>query len=373
MANTTTTTKAAAAQSTRDRIKKLVEQNSKQNMGQSDPNLAQGDPMDPHAKYFTAPRDDNPPEIGMVRLSSLVGDSWKLGRTLDPWVKVFDGLDNVPERDPHYLPNQHALVELAFAFQSPVRCNVWMEGDPSVGKTSLGKFFAAITGRPFHRINFTADDTSDTIFGTQDLKDGNTEYHLGDIPLAMQEDHAIIVFDEPTFCPSEGQTLLQEALEPDGVLKLKNKPGPMQDRVIRWGFDVHNLMCDNTVGTGDSTGMYNNAQQQNRAWLDRVNRFVHVDWLAPADESEMLLGRFPDMTQDLATKIVDVASALRNGFRNEDLSVICSMRVTQSWSEIACQMRNPFKGFELAFLNRLDDKSEREAAKEIFRNHFGVM
>lgn len=319
--------------------------------------------------FFTSKESD--PPAGKVRLSSLV-PSWDDKRgTMDPWVTVFDTPHPLtPGPMQGYRPNQDSLAQLAYSVEN-TDVPVWLSGDASVGKSSLCRYLAHITNRPFGRVNFNGHITSEDIIGKQSYTGGELKWHDGIIPEMMQIPHAILLLDEPTAAPAEIQLSLQYALERDGKLLLTGKPCDASEAFITPAEDFHFLLADNTVGMGDSTGRFIGTQPQNSAWLDRMGTFIMVDWLSAKDEAAMLTGLYPVISNTLAEKIVSVANLLRAGMKQGQLSVSMSMRVTQAWCMHAVNLRDVKQGFVLAFLNRLDNAAEREAAEEVYRNIFG--
>jgi cobaltochelatase CobS len=302
------------------------------------------------------------------RLSDLVPD-WT-DEQIDVPVTVYTDLQGVPQIDPDYIVDQAALADLALHIENSSQ-PAWLVGPQSCGKSSIVKYFSALTGRPFIRIDFQEDMSQDELFGNQSASEGTTKYHFGQIPQAMRTPHALILFDEPVHATAETQLLLQHALEVDGKLYLSNYPADMADRWITWEEDTHVVMAANTTGQGDASGFYVGTKQQNSAWLDRVGLFLKLSWLPQAHEIKILHKKAPEATEKLLIYITNTAILCRKGFEDGDLSCVLSMRVTQAWAQLACQTRDPKRAFELTFVNRFDDETEAEAAREIYRNVFG--
>lgn len=330
--------------------------------------------------WFTDEPSDIAP-AGMVRLSSLVATWDHAAGTMDPYVRVFDAADHaesvrqfVPAVQSGYRPNQAALAQLAYAIDH-TDLPAWLTGKPSVGKSSVVQYFCAITGRPFRRVNFNGNVSTDSLLGKQSLTASEhgtvTQWHEGIIPEAMQIPHCVCLLDEVTAGPAEVQLSLQYALERGGRLLLLDKPATSGDAFVDPAKGFRFLMADNTTGQGDSSGRYVATQPQNTAWLDRVGTFITVDWLAEKDEAAMLRGLYPAMSDKLALKIVRVANSLRSGMEQGSFSVVASMRVTQAWAMHACNLRDIKQAFELAYIARIDSDSEKDAAREVFRAHFG--
>lgn len=325
--------------------------------------------------FFVGEFDDDAGD--RVRLSSLVGPLWEAGTSLDPLVTVYSrfGLESeamIPTVDPNYRPNCEALALFAHAIENTDTA-VWLAGVHSAGKTTLGKYFAALTNRPFCRINFNASMSDDDLLGTVTLPgDGSTQWRDGLIPQYMGMQNAIIFLDEPTAAGAETQMALQRVLEKGGELLLNAKPGRIDEKTIRPAPGVRWAMADNTLGQGDPTGRYIGTSPQNVAWLDRPGTFIKVTWLKPSRESEMLRAYQPQVTALLTDKIVRVATLIREACEQGTLSTTMSMRNTQAWCAHCVGLRGDIKqAFMLSYVNRLDDAAEIDAVLEIYRNIFG--
>jgi cobaltochelatase CobS len=322
--------------------------------------------------------DAGPVEFaGKVHLSDLV-PSWDHDRgTMNPMVTVWPLTEYTAEQAlfipgpmEGYRPNQDALAALAYAVEY-TDTPIWEAGEASVGKSSLARYLAHITNRPFSRQNFNGQTSMEDIIGTSSYTGGELKWHDGIIPTTMQIKHAICLLDEPTFGPAEVQAVLQATLERGGRLLMANKPCDASEKYVTPADDFHFILADNTVGMGDTTGRFIGTQPQNTAWLDRMGTFVMVDWLPASDEQAMLEGLYPAISSTLANKIVSVANLLRNGMKQGNLSVCMSMRVTQAWCMHASNLRDVKQAFTLSFLKRLEKSSEREAAENVYRNIFG--
>ena len=325
--------------------------------------------------YF---EESNSETEGKVLLSSLI-PSWNKGE-FDLWVTVHDIKQysdeqraQIPKVDPMYLPNCKSAALLAYAIEYD-DAPVFLHGAPSVGKTSLVNYICALLNRPFYKLNFFAHITPEHLVGCDKLRHESgatvSQWQDGVVPVAMRTPNAVMLLDEPTAGSAECQMVLQAALERGGRLFLADADGSIADRTVYAAPGMRWVMCDNTLGQGDPTGKFVGTSPQNSAWLDRVGTFVHVDWIDRTLEAQMLKKYAPDCTIDLCASIVSVASLLRDAYRKDELSTVCSMRVTQAWARHAARLRDPRFAFELAFVNRLDDPNEQSAVLETFRSVF---
>lgn len=307
---------------------------------------------------------------GKVPLSSLV-PSWDKRRKI-PDVRVsvcdislFDESQKarIPKVNPHYMPNQEALSQLAYAIENTTMPSL-LTGKPSVGKSSLVEYYCAITGRPFYRFNYNGTMDASSLLGTQSASSGSTHWHDGLITEAIKCPHAILLHDEWTFAPAEVIAAMQYLLEVNGKLVLADKPGTVEDKIVYPATNVRMVFADNTRGNGDVTGKFVGTQPQNSATIDRIGTFIEVKFLSENDEVKMLKAMYPDATERLVTSCVKVANLCRKAFDDGQLTTVMSLRVLCSWIQHSLNLRDIDKGLELAFLNRFDSEGERIAVKE---------
>ena len=316
--------------------------------------------------FFSHPEDDRE---GYVRLSTLV-PNWNAAKApIDPWVRVFDPSGysedvkaRVPEVDKFYRPNMEAICLMAYALEDS-DTGIFLSGLPSVGKSSLAQYFAAITNRPFYRFNYNGTQDAAALLGTQSAKDGSTHWHDGLITEAIKVPNAILLHDEPMMAPAEVLAALQYVLERNGKLLLAEKPGDAKDKIVTPAKGVRMIFADNTKGNGDVTGKFVGTQPANSATLDRLGTFIEVHFLDEQDEVELLKGMFPHATPKLLTACVKVANLCRSAYAQGQLSIIMSQRVVYAWMQHALNLRNLDKSLEIAYLNRFDDSAEKEAVK----------
>jgi len=300
-----------------------------------------------------------------VTLHSLI-PSWYRS---DTCVTVFDRESftpeqqaRIPEINPYYRPCSRALNSLAYAIEY-TEAPTLLTGLPSVGKSSLVEFFCAITNRPFFRFNYNGTMDSSSLLGTQSASGGSTHWHDGVITEALKVPHSVLLHDEWTFAPPEVLAALQYVLERNGKLILADKPGTTEEKTIRPAEGCRMVFADNTRGAGDVTGKFVGTQVQNSATLDRIGTFIEVNFLAEENEIEMLSAMFPDATYRLVGSLVRTANLCRMAYSQGNLSTVLSLRVLCSWLQHALNLQDVDKALDLAFINRLDSKSEQQAVK----------
>jgi cobaltochelatase CobS len=207
------------------------------------------------------------------------------------------------------------------------------------------------------------------------IKDGQqvTEFRDGILPWAYQHNVALC-FDEYDAGRPDVMFVIQRVLESSGRLTLLD-----QSRVIRPHPAFRLFATANTIGLGDTTGLYHGTQQINQAQMDRLDRWSIVttlNYLPHDNEVEIVLAKAkPYRTaegRDIVNKMVRVADLTRNAFMNGDISTVMSPRTVITWAENA----DIFGGdigfaFRLTFVNKCDEL-ERPIVAEFYQRCFGV-
>ena len=96
----------------------------------------------------------------------------------------------------------------------------------------------------------------------------------------------------------------------------------------------------NTVGLGDTSGLYHGTQQINQGQMDRWSIVTTLNYLPHDKEVEIVLAKAqalsrPTKGRDIVSKMVRVADLTRNAFMNGDLSTVMSPRTVITWAENA--------------------------------------
>ncbi|MDB5687271.1 MAG: cobS, partial [Rhizorhabdus sp.] len=195
-----------------------------------------------------------------------------------------------------------------------------------------------------------------------------TEFKEGLLPWALQNPVAI-VFDEYDAGRPDVMFVIQRVLEADGKLTLLD-----QNRVIRPHPAFRLFATANTVGLGDTTGLYHGTQQINQGQMDRWNLVVALNYLPAATEAQIVLAKsgeydHPGGRQDVEN-MVRVAQLTRQGFINGDISTVMSPRSVISWAQNALIFNDVGFGFRLTFLNKCDE-AERGLVAEYYQRVFG--
>ena len=227
--------------------------------------------------------------------------------------------EHVPDVDPDYLFNRETTLAILAGFAHNRR--VMVTGYHGTGKSTHIEQVAARLNWPCIRINLDSHISRIDLIGKDAivLKDGKqiTEFKEGILPWAYQHNVAL-VFDEYDAGRPDVMFVIQRILESSGKLTLLD-----QSRVIRPHQAFRLFSTANTVGLGDTTGLYHGTQQINQAQMDRWSIVTALNYLPHADEVNIVLSKNKSFDTDKGRKIianmVRVADLTRNAYAGRPL------------------------------------------------------
>ena len=278
---------------------------------------------------------------------------------------------NVPTRDDTYQFDRDTTLAILAGFANNRR--VMIQGYHGTGKSTHIEQVAARLNWPCIRINLDSHVSRIDLLGKDMivLKDGKqiTEYKQGMLPWALQNPVAL-VFDEYDAGRPDVMFVIQRVLEAEGRLTLLD-----QNTVIRPHPAFRLFSTANTVGLGDTTGLYHGTQQINQGQMDRWNIVVTLNYLPHDDETRIMLAKNPSYDTEEGRKdvsaMVRLADMTRQGFINGDLSTLMSPRTVLSWIENTRIFNDREMAFRFSFLNKCDE-AERPTVAEYYQRCFGV-
>ncbi|UUJ74480.1 CobS subunit of cobaltochelatase [Microcystis phage Mae-Yong1326-1] len=241
-------------------------------------------------------------QTGAVRCGDLFGDNaarWEA----DTRVALWDAHGAAPavDADFHWSGKTLPHVLSAWAERRPV----WVWGPAGGGKTSMIQQLAARLGRPYVRISCTATTEAAELVGmTVPAAGGGTKWQDGQLTAAIRRPGTVILVDEPSVARAGALFVLQAVLD-SGELHVAET-----GEVVRVAPGIVWAFCDNTNGTGDASGQYEDTGRVNRATLDRMFCTVLVDYLPAKDEAAVLAAK-ARVPLALARLLVDFATATR--------------------------------------------------------------
>ena len=278
--------------------------------------------------------------------------------------------EHVPDFDDAYQFDPETTLAILAGFGHNRR--VIIQGYHGSGKSTHIEQVAARLNWPTVRVNLDSHISRIDLVGKDAivLRDGQqiTEFREGILPWALQSPTAL-VFDEYDAGRPDVMFVIQRVLEVDGKLTLLD-----QNRVIRPHPGFRLFATANTVGLGDTTGLYHGTQQINQGQMDRWNIVATLNYLPHEQETGIVAAKVPNFDNEDGRKrleaMVELANLTRTGFINGDISTVMSPRTVITWAENA-EIFNDFAfGFRVTFLNKCDE-SERPVVAEYYQRCMG--
>ncbi|MBV1797204.1 cobaltochelatase subunit CobS [Siccirubricoccus sp. G192] len=277
--------------------------------------------------------------------------------------------EHVPEIDTAYRFDRETTLAIIAGFAFNRR--VMIQGYHGTGKSTHIEQVAARLNWPCIRVNLDSHISRIDLIGKDAivLKDGKqvTEFREGILPWALQHPCAL-VFDEYDAGRPDVMFVIQRVLEVEGKLTLLD-----QNRVIRPHPMFRLFSTANTVGLGDTTGLYHGTQQINQGQMDRWNIVATLNYLPHGQETEIVLAKLQAEGDAKMKKQVEAMVALadltRAGFIAGDISTVMSPRTVITWAENAKIFGDIGFAFRLTFLNKCDE-AERSTVAEYYQRCF---
>ena len=275
----------------------------------------------------------------------------------------------VPEVDKTYKFDPDTTLAILAGFTHNRR--VMIQGYHGTGKSTHIEQVAARLNWPAVRVNLDSHISRIDLIGKDaiKLKDGKqvTEFHEGILPWALRNPVAI-VFDEYDAGRADVMFVIQRVLEHDGKLTLLD-----QNEIITPHSNFRLFATSNTVGLGDTTGLYHGTQQINQAQMDRWSLVATLNYLSMDVESGIVLSKSPNYNTEKGKRVikqmVTVADLTRTAFMNGDLSTVMSPRTVINWASNTEIFNDVGYAFRLTFLNKCDEL-ERQIVAEFFQRCF---
>jgi len=276
----------------------------------------------------------------------------------------------VPEIDKNYKFDRDTTLAIlsGFAFNKRVLVN----GYHGTGKSTHIEQVAARLNWPCIRVNLDSHISRIDLIGKDAivLKDGKqvTEFKEGILPWSIQNSIAL-VFDEYDAGRPDVMFVIQRVLEADGSFTLLDK-----NKVIKQNKYFRLFATSNTIGLGDTTGLYHGTQQINQAAMDRWNIVTSLNYLSLDKEMEIILAKNksfnnPNGKEDISN-MIKVASLTRKGFIAGDISTVMSPRTVLHWAENTEIFKDTGYAFRVTFLNKCDE-IEKNIIAEYYQRCFG--
>ena len=281
-----------------------------------------------------------------------------------------EGEEHVPDIDEAYHFDHDTTLSILAGFAHNRR--VMIQGYHGTGKSTHIEQVAARLNWPCIRVNLDSHISRIDLVGKDAivLKEGKqvTEFREGMLPWALQNP-AALVFDEYDAGRPDVMFVIQRILESDGKLTLLD-----QNKIMTPHAYFRLFSTTNTVGLGDTTGLYHGVQQINQGQMDRWNIVSTLNYLPHGDELKIVLAKVPSYNTGKGRKVIEamieLADLTRNGFMNGDISTVMSPRTVITWAENAGIFGGDLAfAFRLTFLNKCDEV-ERPVVAEYYQRCF---
>ena len=278
--------------------------------------------------------------------------------------------DYVPDIDKTYKFDKETTLAILSGFSFNKR--VLVQGYHGTGKSTHIEQIAARLNWPCIRINLDSHVSRIDLIGKDSIviKEGKqvTEFKEGILPWSIQNPVAL-VFDEYDAGRPDVMFVIQRVLEAEGNFTLLDK-----NKVIKQNKYFRLFATSNTVGLGDTTGLYHGTQQINQGQMDRWNIVTTLNYLALEKEMEIILGKNKSLDnnkgKERVANMIKVATLTRKGFMAGDISTVMSPRTVLHWAENSEIFKDVGYAFRVTFLNKCDDV-EKNTIAEYYQRCFG--
>jgi cobaltochelatase CobS len=276
----------------------------------------------------------------------------------------------VPKIDQDYKFDRDTTLAILSGFAFNKR--VLIQGYHGTGKSTHIEQVAARLNWPCIRVNLDSHVSRIDLIGKDSivLKDGKqiTEFKEGILPWSIQNPIAL-VFDEYDAGRPDVMFVIQRVLESEGNFTLLDK-----NKVLEQHNFFRMFATTNTVGLGDTTGLYHGTQQINQGQMDRWNIVTTLNYLSFEKELEIILAKNKDFNskegKEKISNMIKVADLTRKGFINGDISTVMSPRTVLHWAENTKIFNDHGYAFRVTFLNKCDE-IEKKIIAEYYQRCFG--
>ena len=276
----------------------------------------------------------------------------------------------VPDIDKHYKFDRDTTLAIIAGFKYNKK--VIIHGYHGTGKSTHIEQIAARLNWPCIRVNLDSHISRIDLIGKDAIVLKNnkqvTEFQEGILPWSIQNPIAL-VFDEYDAMRPDVAFLMTKVLESEGGLTLLEK-----NKIIKPNNYFRLFATANTIGLGDTTGLYTGTQQINQAQLDRWNIVTTLNYLSLENEMEIILAKNKNFNnpkgKEKISNMIKVASLTRKGFIAGDISTLMSPRTVLHWAENIEIFKDTGYAFRVTFLNKCDE-IEKNIIAEYYQRCFG--
>ena len=283
--------------------------------------------------------------------------------------KFINHSEHCPIIDKNYLFDENTTLAILLGLKFNKR--VFLQGLHGTGKSSHIEQVCARLNWPCIRVNLDSHVSRIDLIGKDSivLKDNKqvTEFQEGILPWAFQNNIAL-VFDEYDAGRPDVMFVIQRVLESEGKLTLLD-----QSKVLSPHPYFRIFATANTVGLGDTSGIYHGTNQINQGQMDRWNIVAKLNYLTEEQEVKIISSKINANEDEIKVikSMVQLANLTRKGFEQKDISILMSPRTVIMWAENYKLINDIKISFHFTFLNKCDE-SEIDIYKEYFQRALGI-
>lgn len=198
--------------------------------------------------------------------------------------------------------------------------NIYINGESGCGKSDMIAKMADYVGVNFIRINFHVGISESQLIGKFTVKDSQTKFVYGYIPLAMLHGWWVLL-DEIDYAQPENLAILQPILEGNPLVVVQN-----EGEVITPHPNFRIFANGNTKGRGDESNSYSGTNFLNASFMDRFSVFEMTYTNKEKEIAEKIIG-----DAELASKLIDLFRIFRNASEKGEIinSVFSTRRLIQ--------------------------------------------
>ena len=258
--------------------------------------------------------------------------------------------DLVPEIDKDYIFDEKTTKSILMGLKFNKK--VLIQGLHGTGKSTHIEQIASRLNWPCVRINLDGHISKIDLLGKDAIILENnqqiTTFKEGLLPWSIQNP-VILVFDEYDAGRPDVMFVIQRILEASGKLTLLD-----QNKIIKPHKYFRIFATSNTVGLGDSAGIYHGTQQINQGQIDRWNIVCSLNYLEPKIEEKIILKKVKNLNKvqkKYVSQMVKLANLTRQGFRDSDISTLMSPRTSITWAENLLIFDDLEEAFKLSLIH----------------------
>jgi cobaltochelatase CobS len=294
---------------------------------------------------------------------------WKPKNVPDHLVTEYRGYDtdSVPEL---YVPPPKEFERFSLSMALGLKPNI--VGPTGCGKTLMVEYFAAVTGRPFLRIEHNHELDKATVFGqthinVDDAGHQSTDFVPGILPRSMDKP-TMVALDELSRATGFANLIYQRLFDRRelSMPEMKGLENPVIKPVEGWAV----CATDNTKGNGDDMDLYSASNVQDASFINRFDTVIEQNYLTVAQEEKLIEGLNSRLEEEDIRRLAKLSHLLHAGFSKGDIATAFSPRNLRAICKYTAAGMDIKDAIELNYLSRVS-KSEHSDVMECIRTVFG--